>query len=179
MLKFLIRHKARLSVTDSQGRLAAHLVCASTSPDSLKLANFADRPPSLTEQLVPKKRSRAKPDGGEEEREDSFHREQAGDEKDVNILELLWKCIECNDGFSLCFKCFIHRSDLPNPEHNFKDMGPLYREDKSVAESVEGPDKQEETSGDEQEPNSQDTVEIGLDEVDLEDLDLDLEDDNN
>ncbi|KAM0218323.1 hypothetical protein ACHAPA_002405 [Fusarium lateritium] len=269
MLKFLIRHKARLSVTDSQGRLAAHLVCASTSPDcikaliqagedmlgrdkigrmpihfaaanpdpgclhyildkcndsgaefvntkdndewtplmwaarsgsiatihkllsqnaecwarsidnkwsALKLANFAGRPPSFTEELVPKKRSRAKPDGGEEDWDDSFHRVKTGDKKDINIVGLCWKCIECKDGFSLCFKCFVHRSDFHNPEHNFKDIGPLYQEDESEAESVEGPDKQEETSGDEQEPNSQDTIEIDLDEVDLEDFDLDLDD---
>lgn len=36
MLKFLIRHKARLSVTDHQGRRAAHFVCTSTSSDGIK-----------------------------------------------------------------------------------------------------------------------------------------------
>jgi hypothetical protein len=50
---------------------------------ALKLANFADRPPSLTEQLVPKKHSRVKQDGGEEEREESFHRVQTGGKKDI------------------------------------------------------------------------------------------------
>ncbi|SPJ73238.1 uncharacterized protein FTOL_02968 [Fusarium torulosum] len=276
MLKFLIRHKARLSVTDNQGRRAAHFACTSTSSDgikaliqggedmlgydtfgrlpihfaasnpdpscfhylldecnethvkfvntrdndqwtplmwaarsgsiasvhrllsedaecwtrsidggwsALKLAKFADRPPSLTEQLVPKKHSRVKQDGGEEEWEDSFHRVQPGDKKDivcdsclVDIIGLCWKCIECNDGFSLCFKCFAHRSDFHNPEHNFKDIGPLYQEDGSEAEIVESLGKEEKASGDEQEANSANTVEIDLDEVNLEDFDLDLED---
>ncbi|KAI6760874.1 hypothetical protein HG530_009734 [Fusarium avenaceum] len=280
MLKFLIRHKARLSVTDNQGRRAAHFVCTSTSSDgikaliqggedmqghdtfgrlpihfaasnpdpscfnhlldecnevhaksvntkdndewtplmwaarsgsiaivhkllsenadrwtrsidgswsALKLANFADRPPSLLEQLVPKKHSRIKEDGGEEEWEDSLHRVQTGDKKDticdsclVGIIGLCWKCIECKDDFSLCFKCFVHRSDFHNPEHNFEDIGPLYQKDESEAESiksVESPEK-EEAGGDEQEPTSADTVEIDLDEVDLEDFDLSLEDDS-
>lgn len=89
---------------------------------------------------------------------------------------MCWKCIECNDGFSLCFKCFAHRSDFHNPEHNFKDIGPLYQEDGSEAEIVESLGKEEKASGDEQEANSADTVEIDLDEVNLEDFDLDLED---
>jgi hypothetical protein len=89
---------------------------------------------------------------------------------------LCWKCIECNDDFSLCFKCFVHRSDFHNPEHNFEDIGPLYQKDESEAESLESPEK-EEADGDEQEPTSADTVEIDLDEVDLEDFDLSLEDD--
>ncbi|KAJ4266058.1 hypothetical protein NW762_004031 [Fusarium torreyae] len=274
MLKFLIRHKARLSVTDDQGRRAAHFICASTSQDAikallgggeqmnesdkfgrlplhfaapnpdptcfnyileefngadvnirdqdrwtplmwavrsgsiatvekllskdadiwarshdsdqrgewsaLKLANFSGRPPSLTEQLVPKKRTRAKPEGGEEEWDDSFHRVKTGDKKSiscdsclVDIIGLCWTCIECNDGFSLCFKCFDHRSDFHSPEHDFKDVGPLY-DDESVAESAKTHGTEEVAGGDEQEPNLTGGAEIDLDEVELEDLDLDL-----
>jgi ankyrin repeat protein len=196
MLKFLIRHKARLRVTDNQGRRAAHFVCTSTSSDgikvliqggedmlgcdtfgrlpihfaasnpdpscfhylldecseahvkfvntrdndqwtplmwaarsgsiatvhkllsenaecwtrsidggwsALKLANFADRPPSLTEQLVPKKHSRVKQDGSEEEWGDSFHRAQTGHKKDV-----------------VCDSCLVVSKDTPYKWIGFK-----------------------------------------------------------
>jgi hypothetical protein len=63
---------------------------------ALKLANFAGRPPSFTEQLVPKKHSRVKEDGGEEEWEDSFHNVQTGDKKD-----------------SVCDSCLVVSQDTP------------------------------------------------------------------
>jgi hypothetical protein len=36
--------------------------------------------------------------------------------------------LNCDDdpGFSLCYKCYGHRSIAHNPEHEFDDIGPLY-----------------------------------------------------
>jgi hypothetical protein len=43
-----------------------------------------------------------------------------------DIIGLEWRCIECIDFFSLCFKCYSHRSDIHDSEHTFQEIEPLY-----------------------------------------------------
>ncbi|KAH6603971.1 hypothetical protein Trco_007417 [Trichoderma cornu-damae] len=233
MLKFLIRRKAQLNVTDSQGRRAVHLACtsrrdggikclfkagaevdikdkfgrmpihfAASSPSdncikyllemnkhtdinaadhdnwtpllwaarsgdggtitrliaenadlwirghaygaggewsALKLMNFSDRNTALREELKPKERTRIQYDDEKEEWNDDFHKISVGDRKNgtcksclvvskisLDIIGIQWKCIQCSDDFSLCFKCYSHQSDIHDPEHIFEGIEPLY-----------------------------------------------------
>ncbi|RGP62916.1 putative ankyrin repeat protein [Fusarium sporotrichioides] len=150
---------------------------------ALKLANFAGRSPWIIDELMPKELSRTTPDGGKEMWDEYAHKSKAGHAKGVacdsclvEIIGLQWECIECSERFSLCFKCFPHKSDLHNPDHNFKDIGPLYA-DESEAGSTTSHDTQEAISKDEEGSGSSEGVEVDLDQVDIEDFDLDLEDD--
>ncbi|EMT68838.1 hypothetical protein FOC4_g10004928 [Fusarium odoratissimum] len=143
----------------------------------LKLANFAGRSQWITDLLVPKELSRTKGDGSQEEWDEYFHKCKVGDDKRVIcdsclvlISGLRWDCIECNDSFSLCFKCVPHKSDLHNPEHSFRDIGPLY-ETESVAGSVRSDSSQELAPAKEEDGNSESSAGI-----DLQNLELDLED---
>ncbi|KAJ9414194.1 ankyrin repeat-containing domain protein [Fusarium oxysporum] len=143
----------------------------------LKLANFAGRSQWITDLLVPKELSRTKGDGSQEEWDEYFHKSKVGDDKRVIcdsclvlISGLRWDCIECNDSFSLCFKCVPHKSDLHNPEHSFRDIGPLY-ETESVVSSVRSDSSQELAPAKEEDENSESSAGI-----DLQNLELDLED---
>lgn len=40
-----------------------------------------------------------------------------------------WKCIECTNDFSLCFKCYGHRYELHDTEHSFQEIGPFFDPD--------------------------------------------------
>ncbi|KAF4951589.1 hypothetical protein FGADI_7364 [Fusarium gaditjirri] len=142
----------------------------------LKLANFANRRELITNLLVPKEMSRTKEDGSREEWDEYFHKSKVGDNKHVicdsclvMIIGLHWECIECNDSFSLCFKCVPHKSDLHNPEHSFRDIGPLYRTE-SVLGSVRSDSSHELVPAEEEDGNSE-----GSSGIDLQNLELDLE----
>lgn len=37
-----------------------------------------------------------------------------------------WKCIECTQDVSFCFKCYAHRLDMHNREHTFEEIGPVF-----------------------------------------------------
>ncbi|KAF5011778.1 hypothetical protein FDECE_2145 [Fusarium decemcellulare] len=151
---------------------------------ALKLANFAGRPPWLGEELTPEDSARVNLDGEKEDWDEFFHKTKAGDKKDdycdsclVNIIGVQWKCIECDDNFSLCFKCFSHRSEMHNPEHNFEDIGPLYDEElQSVDGSTGGDDVGHESPLEgATEEDGQGSLEDGI-EIDLDNFNLDAED---
>ncbi|KAL6411623.1 ankyrin repeat protein [Ilyonectria robusta] len=44
----------------------------------------------------------------------------------VVIRGMRWKCIECTQDVSFCFKCYAHRLDMHNREHTFEEIGPLF-----------------------------------------------------
>jgi nitric oxide reductase activation protein len=44
------------------------------------------------------------------------------------IRGIQWKCGTCKDDFSLCFKCYNHRSTVHNPKHEFDSVEPLYKQ---------------------------------------------------
>lgn len=169
---------------------------------ALKLANFAGRPAWAIESLVPEGLSRTKPDGEEEKWDEYAHKSKTGHFKGVpcssclvvgpfsitfasleltmrdlpqDIIGLRWECIECRESFSLCFKCFPHKSDLHNPSHSFNDIGPLY-DAQSVASSTTSHNTQETTGKEDSESALSDGVGLDLDDVDLENIDLDFED---
>jgi hypothetical protein len=37
-----------------------------------------------------------------------------------------WKCISCDNDFTLCFKCFGRHSTVHDAEHEFEGIEPLY-----------------------------------------------------
>ncbi|RYP16723.1 hypothetical protein DL765_004959 [Monosporascus sp. GIB2] len=281
MLKFLIRRKAQLNVTDSQGRRAVHLACtsshdggikalveagaeidvkdkfgrmpihfAASSPcdkcieyildkfkdadvsvadhdnwtpllwaarsgdgdtivkliargadvwvrgraydaraewSALKLMNFANNRTWLRGELEPKERTRVNPDGEKEEWDDYFHKIRTGHHKDascksclVRIIGIQWKCIECTDDFSLCFKCYGYRSDIHDPEHSFEEIEPLYDQrltsspHPSTRSDNVAQEASQDASGDEKEGKEQD----GMDSDDEipDEIELDLDD---
>lgn len=43
-----------------------------------------------------------------------------------SIRGIQWKCIECSEDFSLCFKCYRHRSEIHDPAHSFEEIEPLF-----------------------------------------------------
>ncbi|KAM0513489.1 hypothetical protein ACHAPE_007751 [Trichoderma viride] len=99
---------------------------------ALKLMNFADRNTALREELKPKERVRIN-EGEREEWNDYWHECMAAGKKNVacksclvDIIGLEWRCIECPDNFSLCFKCYNHRSDLHDSEHTFQEIEPVF-----------------------------------------------------
>lgn len=105
-----------------------------------------------------------------------------------DIIGLEWKCIECVDSFSLCFKCYDHRSNLHDSEHTFQEIEPLF--DPGSAPSSErgtaSPDREQEDAGDGEDKNAPD-VDVEKDEelnvpesadqeeFDLDDFDLDAD----
>lgn len=42
------------------------------------------------------------------------------------IRGIQWKCIECPGEISLCFKCYLHRSEIHDPAHSFEEIEPLF-----------------------------------------------------
>ncbi|KAH6999463.1 ankyrin repeat protein [Ilyonectria destructans] len=44
----------------------------------------------------------------------------------VTIRGMRWKCIECTQDVSFCFKCYAHRLDMHNREHTFEEIGPWF-----------------------------------------------------
>ncbi|RYP78211.1 hypothetical protein DL771_000688 [Monosporascus sp. 5C6A] len=102
---------------------------------ALKLMNFANNHTWLRGELEPKERTRVNPDGEKEEWDDYFHKIRTGHRKEascksclVTIIGVQWKCIECTEDFSLCFKCYGYRSDIHDSEHSFEEIEPLYDE---------------------------------------------------
>ncbi|KAI0119519.1 putative ankyrin repeat protein [Daldinia grandis] len=128
---------------------------------ALKLMNFTNNCIELRGELEPKTRTRTNQDGEKEDWDDSQHSTKPGDRKDtdckscfVNIVGLQWKCIDCIDDFSLCFKCYSHRSDIHCRGHNFEEIGPLYDESSPQPDSDEDVKEllQEESGDEEEEP---------------------------
>ncbi|KAK4244200.1 hypothetical protein C7999DRAFT_44090 [Corynascus novoguineensis] len=101
---------------------------------ALKLLRFSHRPfwfHSL--KLRPEESTRVNSDGETEEWDDAVHEVEPGADKNascdsclVKIYGIQWRCFTCDDGFSLCFKCFRHRSTIHDAEHEFQDIGPEY-----------------------------------------------------
>lgn len=95
-----------------------------------------------------------------------------------------WKCIECPDNFSLCFKCYSHRSDLHDSEHTFQEIEPVFAPGSASPSrrSTASSDGEQEKLGD-GEGNSAPDVGVDKDEdldapesvFDLDDFDLDAE----
>ncbi|KAI1654117.1 putative ankyrin repeat protein [Daldinia decipiens] len=135
----------------------------------LKLMNFANNSTELRDKLEPKTRTRINQDGEKEEWDDSQHSIKPGHWKDIDckscfvkIVGLQWKCIDCTHDFSLCFKCYSHRSDMHYREHNFEEIGPLYDENSLQSDISDGvKELLQEESGDEGE--EQDHVSDGDD----------------
>ncbi|KAH7120549.1 ankyrin repeat protein [Dactylonectria macrodidyma] len=102
---------------------------------ALKLARFRGLDGTIQVNLIPKELTRARPDGDIEQWDDFIHKSRVGDRKSAYcwscwapILGIQWKCIECSDDVSLCFKCYGSRSDMHDPGHSFEEIGPLYEE---------------------------------------------------
>ncbi|KAI1387300.1 ankyrin repeat protein [Hypoxylon trugodes] len=138
---------------------------------ALKLGNFVARYIDIEDLLAPKDLTRKRSDGEIEEWDEYFHKTRPASNKYktcwsclVNIWGIQWKCIECTDDVSLCFKCYSHRSTMHNPEHNFEEIGPLYLETSSPAHSQSATDSEnaeEKAQSDEETPenNGGDAVE--------------------
>ncbi|CEI63686.1 unnamed protein product [Fusarium venenatum] len=102
----------------------------------LKLARFAGQTFDLSD-LQPQEPSRVRQNGTVEIWNEDFHKSKAGDVKDsvfcdsclTDIVGLRWTCMVCEESFDVCFKCFPHRSNFHDLEHNFESIGPLYHED--------------------------------------------------
>ncbi|KAL2192491.1 putative ankyrin repeat protein [Corynascus similis CBS 632.67] len=102
---------------------------------ALKLLRFSHRPFQFHSlKLQPEKSTRVNSDGETEEWDDAFHEVEQGADKNVscdsclvNIYGVQWRCFTCDDGFSLCFKCFRHRSTIHDAKHEFQDIGPEYQ----------------------------------------------------
>lgn len=111
---------------------------------ALKLMNFSDSNTDLRHLLEPKERVRVTSEGIEEEWDDNFHKIKPADRKSCScdscyvsitgIIGRQWKCHDCLVDFSLCFKCFNHRSDLHDLTHTFEVVEPLYREEDSTGD---------------------------------------------
>jgi hypothetical protein len=196
-----------------------HAYDARANWSALKLLNFANRFGELRGILEPKERTRVNADGEKEEWNDSFHKIKIGDRKDAmcnsclvvsippltadkpsandnrdvkQIIGIQWKCIECTNDFSLCFKCYGHQSDVHDSEHSFEEIEPLYIEEApSSAHSSPRLDdaaqeEPRETPGDEGERNANNIVGSGddavpfpvesLDELEFKLDDIDIED---
>ncbi|KAF3063565.1 Ankyrin-3 [Daldinia childiae] len=134
---------ARSGHSDTIAKLIAHNAdiwargCTYGADDwsALKLLDFANNFTVLRGELEPKIRTRINQDGEKEEWDDFQHNMKPGHWKDIDckscfvkILGIQWKCIDCTHDFSLCFKCYNHRSDIHYQEHNFEKIGPLYDE---------------------------------------------------
>ncbi|KAM0514882.1 hypothetical protein ACHAPE_006558 [Trichoderma viride] len=99
---------------------------------ALKLARFYGRY-QLQEALSPTKYTRDEPDGVKAIWDKSFHKSRLGDSKEllcsscrVRIRGPQWKCIECTNDFSLCFKCFRYRDKIHKADHSFEEIGPFF-----------------------------------------------------
>ncbi|KAG7286709.1 hypothetical protein NEMBOFW57_009020 [Staphylotrichum longicolle] len=109
---------------------------------ALKLLNFSGRGSGQDlPRLEPEERTRVGPDGQTEEWDDDFHKTRIGDPKGVIcnsccviIRGIQWECGMCNDGFSLCFKCYGHRTTVHHPEHEFNSLGRLYAQPMTTSE---------------------------------------------
>ncbi|OPB38934.1 putative ankyrin repeat protein [Trichoderma guizhouense] len=105
---------------------------------ALKLMNFHDNNTDLRHLLEPKERVKVTSEGIEEW-DGNFHEIKPGHQKGgyrcdscfMDVVGRQWKCVECSFDFSLCFKCFNHRSDLHDLTHTFRVIEPLYREEDS------------------------------------------------
>ncbi|KAH7139644.1 ankyrin repeat protein [Dactylonectria estremocensis] len=102
---------------------------------ALKLTRFRGAKEAMVPLLTPKEITGIKPNGEKEQWDDRLHRSKVGHKKEANcwsccvpIIGIQWKCIECSDDVSLCFKCYGSRSDMHDPDHNFEEIGPLYEE---------------------------------------------------
>ncbi|KAK6952058.1 hypothetical protein Daesc_006587 [Daldinia eschscholtzii] len=100
---------------------------------ALKIVQFSNNIAVPTAMLQPEVRTRINQQGEKEEWDDSQHISSPGHLKLtrcksclIHIIGIQWKCINCSHDFSLCFKCYSHRSDIHNREHNFEEIGPLY-----------------------------------------------------
>ncbi|PNP41529.1 hypothetical protein TGAMA5MH_06630 [Trichoderma gamsii] len=148
---------------------------------ALKLMNFSGRTTALREELKPKELIRIDDDGEEEEWNDDLHDVRAGNKKNfacksclVSIIGLAWKCIECPNNFSLCFKCHRHRSDIHDLKHTFQKIKPLFDPGSSSTyrKSTANKNGEQENSGvDEADADVADQEEFDLN--DLDDLNLD------
>ncbi|KAK4080972.1 hypothetical protein Trihar35433_2077 [Trichoderma harzianum] len=108
---------------------------------ALRLMNFSDENTELRHLLEPKELVRVTSEGIQEEWDSDFHEIKPGDRKSyecdscfMDVVGRQWKCVDCSDDFSLCFKCFDHRSELHDSTHNFQAIEPLYREEDSVGD---------------------------------------------
>ncbi|KAI1099976.1 putative ankyrin repeat protein [Jackrogersella minutella] len=138
---------------------------------ALKLSNFSNQNQYLpARSLVPEERVRINQDNEREEWDDKFHRIKPGGWKDAKckscfttILGIEWKCTECADDFSLCFKCYGRHTDIHDPEHSFEGIEPMYDDNESskptsTSSDKASPEETQEASGSEEEENAQDTI---------------------
>jgi ankyrin repeat protein len=123
---------------------------------ALKLLNFSGRSdPEENLQLMFKARTRPRLENDMEEWDDPFHQTargfrrlvrcnscfivshspfpfdalfecEADSTRDQSIWGIEWKCITCDDNFSLCFKCFGRQSSVHNAEHEFEGIEPMF-----------------------------------------------------
>ncbi len=121
-----------------------------------KLMSFAaPKEYELKAMLQPREGTRTRKDGKAEEWVYDLHNAEAGAWKDAycrsclsvsppsplkshwkrtlimmpnpqRIVGFQWKCAECKDDFSLCFRCFSHRSKVHGVRHVFRKIGSLY-----------------------------------------------------
>ncbi|KAL6887054.1 putative ankyrin repeat protein [Trichoderma evansii] len=161
---------------------------------ALKLMNFVNRNKALREKLKPKERTRINHKGEKEEWNDSLHNIRAGDRKSatcksclVDITGIEWKCVDCSDNFSFCFKCYRHIPDIHDSEHTFQEIEPLYEGGSASPSrrSAASHDGEQENLGDGEAKSAPDTdlenkeldapENANEEEFDLDDFDLDAD----
>ncbi|KAH6691545.1 putative ankyrin repeat protein [Plectosphaerella plurivora] len=103
---------------------------------ALRLSRFANQISSIKHLLRPSEHTRVNSDGKKEEWDDDEHQSSVGHLKMDDCTSCLqhirgiqWKCIECTEDFSLCFKCYRHRSEIHDPVHSFEEIEPLFDEE--------------------------------------------------
>ncbi|KAL7919235.1 putative ankyrin repeat protein [Trichoderma austrokoningii] len=140
-----------------------------TEWSALKLMNFSGQNTALREELKPKNRIKINDNGKKEEWNDDLHDIKAGDKKKVickscleDIIGFAWKCADCPDNFSLCFKCHSSRINIHDWERYFRQIEPLYEGDEKGAMDADETADLEATDLEESDLEESDLGDIGI-----------------
>ncbi|KAH7186028.1 ankyrin repeat-containing domain protein [Fusarium flagelliforme] len=127
----------------------------------LKLANFTRYGDHLTGLLMPPndKMERVLEDGSTQIWEPDFHKASPGKHHFqelcnsciVPIIGPIYRCVDCQARFQLCFKCFPHRKRMHDPTHEleeFQTPESVVLEDDEQSDSNEAGDDDDDEDGD-------------------------------